>query len=66
MAPRILILPDRLHAVDMGISADVAGQLLLELAAKYGGRSLRDRVSSLWLDLQELYKEHMVTDSCAT
>ena len=27
MAPRILILPDRLHAVDMGISADVAGQL---------------------------------------
>ncbi|CAE6911750.1 unnamed protein product [Symbiodinium sp. CCMP2592] len=62
LAPRTLILPDWLHAVDMGISADIAGQLLLELAAKYEGRSLKDRVSSLWLDVQELYKEHMVTD----
>ena len=62
MAPRTLILPDWLHAVDMGISADIAGQLLLELSAKYEGRSLKDRVSGLWLDVQELYKEHMVTD----
>ena len=65
MAPDALILPDWLHAVDMGIGAVLRGNLLVELAGKYEGRSFKDRVSELWLDIQELYREHDVGDRLA-
>ena len=65
LAPATLILPDWLHAVDMGIAADICGQLLFELSRKYPARSLKDRLSLLWLEGQELYKEHEVGDTLA-
>ena len=65
LAPATLILPDWLHAVDMGIAADICGQLLFELSGKYLARSLKDRLSLLWLEVQELYKKHEVGDRLA-
>ena len=63
--PATLILPAWLHAVDMGIAADISGQLLFELSGKYPARRLKDRHSLLWLEVQELYKEHEVGDRLA-
>jgi hypothetical protein len=60
MYPADLILPDWLHAVDLGIGADIAGQLLVELADCYPGRSFKARVAELWKDIQVLYKDQDV------
>ena len=60
MEPSVLCLPDWLHAVDQGIGADIAGQLLVDLSACFAGRSFKARVSGLWQEIQELYKEHSV------
>ena len=60
MAPNVLCLPDWLHAVDQGIAADIAAQLLIEVSAFYPGRSFRARVAELWQEIQILYKEHGV------
>ena len=65
LAPATLILRDWLHAVDMGIAADICGQLLFELSEKYPARSLKDRLSLLWLEVPELYKENEVGDRLA-
>ena len=56
--PATLVRPDWLHAVDHGIGADIAGGLLLEMAQRCPGRSLRERVASLWKDLQKVYKDN--------
>lgn len=41
-----------------GIGADIAGGLLLEMAQNCPGRSLKERVASLWQDLQKVYKDN--------
>ena len=56
--PAVLVRPDWLHAVDRGIGADIAGGLLLEMAQNCPGRSLKERVASLWQDLQKVYKDN--------
>ena len=56
--PAVLVRPDWLHAVDHGIGADIAGGLLLEMGQRCPGRSLRERVASLWQDLQKVYKDN--------
>jgi len=58
MAPANLILPDWLHAVDQGCGADMVGQILVELAECYPGRSFKLRIDALWEDIQMLYKEY--------
>lgn len=60
LRPADLCLPDWMHAVDQGIGADIAGQLLVELAKRYPGRALKEKVASLWQDIQLLYSEHHV------
>ena len=60
MTPQVMILPDWLHAVDQGIGSDIAGQLLLELARKQAGASLREKVATIWKEIQGLYKEYNI------
>ena len=55
-----LCIPDWLHAVDQGIGADIAGQILVELAPCYEARSFREQTTLLWQDFQKLYKEYNV------
>ena len=58
--PSELCFPDWLHAVDQGIGADIAGQILVELAPCYEARSFRGQTALLWQDIQKLYKDHKV------
>ena len=58
--PSELCLPDWLHAVDQGIGADMAGQILVELAPCYEARSFREQTAMPWQDIQKLYKEYNV------
>ena len=53
--PSELCLPDWLHAVDKGIGADIAGQILVELAPCYEARSFREQTALLWQDIQKPY-----------
>eukprot|EP00438_Fugacium_kawagutii_P001267 Skav224315 [mRNA] locus=scaffold227:462147:463004:- [translate_table: standard] len=64
--PRDLCLPDWLHAVDQGIGADIAGQILVELARKMPERSFAKQVTSLWLEIQDLYKGYKVESKLAS
>ena len=50
-------MPDWLHAVDQGIGADIAGQILVELAEQQPGRAFKDRVACLWEEIKQLYME---------
>ena len=50
-------LPDWLHAVDQGIGADIAGQILVELADQQPARAFKGRVALLWEEIKGLYKE---------
>ena len=55
---------DWLHAVDQGVAADVAGNLLMQLirANKLFGRNQKARCNSLWHRLQTWYTNHDVGD----
>ena len=60
LIPSELCLSDWLHAVDHGIGADIAGQILVELADVLPARAIKDRVAVLWAEIRELYKEYDV------
>ena len=57
LIPSDLCLPDWLHAVDQGIGADIAGQILVELADQQPARAFKGRVALLWEEIKGLYKE---------
>ena len=57
LIPSYLCLPDWLHAVDQGIGADIAGQILVELADQLPARAFKGRVALLWEEIKGLYKE---------
>ena len=57
LIPSELCLPDWLHAVDQGIGADIASQILVELAEQHPARAFKDRVACLWEEIKQLYKE---------
>ena len=48
--------PDWMHAADLGITADAAGNILLELADFLPGPSRAARTAVLWAELQEWYR----------
>ena len=54
--PAVLCCPDWLHSADQGVGADIAGMLLVEIANKLPERNFRDRVSTLWNEIKDLYK----------
>ena len=60
LIPAELCLPDWLHAVDHGVGADIAGQILVELADELPARAFKERVALLWAEIRQLYKEHDV------
>lgn len=64
--PAEMCLPDWLHAVDQGIGADIAGQILLELAKAKPERTLKLQVATLWEEIRHLYKEYDVPYTLAT
>ena len=43
--------------VDQGIGADIAGQILVELADQLPARAFKGRVALLWEEIKGLYKE---------
>ena len=53
----LLLCPDWLHSCDQGVGADIAGQLLVEVAQKCPGNNFKERLSHLWKDIQMLYVE---------
>ena len=57
MVPSKLLRPDWLHAFDHGKGADIAGGLLYEMSHHSHGRSLKERVASIWQEIQQLYNE---------
>lgn len=55
--PSLLLCPDWLHSCDQGVGADIAGNLLVEVAQKCPGNNFKERLSHLWKDIQKLYVE---------
>lgn len=53
-------LLDWLHVVDLGIGADILGNLLKLLVTKVEGRTEADRCRTLFLEMQAYYKQHAV------
>lgn len=58
--PATLCCPDWLHSCDLGIGADISGMLLCEIANKMEGSSFKARVSNLWAEIKDLYREMRV------
>ena len=56
LIPAELCLPDWLHPVDHGVGADIAGQILVELADELAARAFKERVALLWAEIRQLYK----------
>ena len=48
--------PDWLHVVDLGVTCDFLGNLLLLLSTKFEGRSHKARVAAMWQHMQGWYR----------
>ena len=46
-----------LGTCDQGVGADIAGQLLVEVAQKCPGNNFKERLSHLWKDIQKMHVE---------
>ena len=57
---------DWLHIMDLGVSADVAGNVLWLLQGKMCGATVQAHVSQLYLELAKYYKETGVQDKLST
>ena len=53
---------DWLHIMDLGVAADVAGNVLWVLQGKIPGANVKMRVSKLYLQIAKYYKETGVQD----
>ena len=53
---------DWLHIMDLGVAADVAGNVLWLLQGKMPGANVKTRVSQLYLQIAKYYKETGVQD----
>ena len=53
---------DWLHAVDLGVACDFAGNCLRTLTDKFDGRNKRMRVAEMWNDIQTFYAANDVSD----
>lgn len=53
---------DWLHCADQGITADWLGNIFKMFLEKLPGRSIEDRVTSLWTRVQEFYDQNNVQD----
>ncbi len=51
---------DWLHVVDQGVGADFLGNLFYMLLKKMDGATMKNRCDSLFLKIQEYYREHAV------
>jgi hypothetical protein len=51
-----IVVVDWLHACDLGIGADIQGNVLNELLAFMPGSNVSSRVSALWQEIQQEYK----------
>jgi hypothetical protein len=51
-----IVVVDWLHACDLGIGADIQGNVLNELLAFMPGSNVSTRVSALWQEIQQEYK----------
>jgi hypothetical protein len=61
-----VVLPDWLHAVDLGIGADIVGNLLWAALPKLPGDTLKAKVRALWARLREWYRAHRVQSQLQT
>jgi len=57
---------DWLHIMDLGVAADVAGNVLWVLQGKMPGANVKMRVSKLYLQIAKYYKETGVQDKLNT
>jgi hypothetical protein len=57
---------DWLHIMDLGVAADVAGNVLWLLQGKMPGANVKTRVSQLYLQIAKYYKETGVQDKLNT
>ncbi len=48
---------DWLHAADLGVGADVLGQLFMHVLPLFPGGNIQERLDGLWTRSQELYRE---------
>lgn len=53
-----LVKPDWLHICDIGVTADIAGNVFVAVIKHIPGRSIKDKVGQLWEDLKGWYKLH--------
>ena len=54
---------DWLHAVDLGVAADWLGNVFWMLALeKLPGHNIGERVSALWIEMQQSYRDHNIDD----
>ena len=51
---------DWLHSMDQGVGADFIGNVFWMLLPKMSGRNRRQRIKSLWVDVQKFYREFHV------
>lgn len=51
-----IVVVDWLHACDLGIGADIQGNVLNELLAFMPGSNVNSRVSALWQEIQKEYR----------
>ena len=53
---------DWLHCADLGVSADYLGNLFWSVLPKLPGRSRKEQVSVLWIEVQHFYTTYKVCD----
>ena len=55
-----IVIVDWLHCVDIGVAADVLGNVLLELVDQYPGSDRHVRMRNLWKDISDEYARQAV------
>ncbi len=55
-----IVVVDWLHCADIGVAADVLGNVLLELVDKYPGTDRNVRMTNLWKHISDEYARHAV------
>lgn len=59
-----IVIVDWLHCADLGVAADVLGNVLLELLDQLHGGDKQQKVSSLWSEIKTEYNAQGVNVSC--
>ena len=55
-----IVMVDWLHACDLGVTADVLGNVLLELVDTIPGQDRQSRMACIWKDISEAYRANNI------